>query len=45
MEFHRTKRPVRTASLTQVRQPIYQHSVGRWKNYEHALGELFDALT
>jgi len=44
VEFYRTKRPVCTASRTQVRQPIYQQSVGRWKNYEHALGELFDAL-
>ena len=34
LEFHRTERPVRTASVTQVRQPIYQRSVARWKNYE-----------
>jgi tetratricopeptide (TPR) repeat protein len=44
LEFHRNERPVRTASLTQVRQPIYRGSVGRWKNYEHALAELFAAL-
>ncbi|MGP0063976.1 MAG: tetratricopeptide repeat-containing sulfotransferase family protein [Isosphaeraceae bacterium] len=41
LEFHRTRRPIRTASLTQVRQPIYQRSVGRWKAYERELGELF----
>jgi hypothetical protein len=44
LEFHRTERPVRTASISQVRQPVYQRSVARWKNYEGALGELFAAL-
>ena len=34
LEFHRTERTVRTASLTQVRQPIYTTSVARWKHYE-----------
>jgi hypothetical protein len=41
LEFPRTRRPVRTASLNQVRQPVYKTSVGRWKAYEGALGELF----
>jgi tetratricopeptide (TPR) repeat protein len=45
LEFYRTERPVRTASLAQVRQPIYQRSVARWKNYEHTLVELFAALS
>ena len=44
LEFHRTERPVRTASVTQVRQPVYKKSVARWKNYESDLGELFAAL-
>jgi tetratricopeptide (TPR) repeat protein len=44
LEFHRTERPVRTASVTQVRQPVYKKSVARWKNYEPNLGELFAAL-
>ena len=44
LEFHRTERPVRTASVMQVRQPVYQKSVARWKNYEPALGELFAKL-
>ena len=30
-------RPVRTASVTQVRQPLYRKSVARWKNYETCL--------
>ena len=44
LEFHRTERPIRTASVMQVRQPVYQRSVARWKNYEPALGELFAGL-
>ena len=44
LDFHKTRRPVATASLAQVRQPIYKQSVARWKNYEHELGDLFSAL-
>ena len=44
LEFHRTKRPVRTASLVQVRQPIYQGSVGRAGPYLPFLQPLLDAL-
>jgi len=44
LEFHRNERPIRTASVTQVRQPVYKKSVARWKNYEPALGELFAEL-
>ena len=44
LEFHQTKRPVRTASAVQVRQPVFRTSVGRWKHYEHALATLFARL-
>jgi tetratricopeptide (TPR) repeat protein len=44
LAFHQNRRPVRTASVTQVRQPIYKQSVARWKNYEKALGPLFAQL-
>jgi hypothetical protein len=44
LEFHRTQRPVRTASVSQVRQPVYRRSLARWKNYENELSELFSAL-
>ncbi len=44
LEFHRTVRPVDTASLAQVRQPVYKSSIGRWKNYEHELADLFSSL-
>ena len=37
LDFHKTRRPVRTTSVAQVRTPIYNSSVGRWKNYERPL--------
>jgi hypothetical protein len=42
--FHETHRPVRTASATQVRQPIYKSAVGRWRVYEEHLKPLLGAL-
>jgi tetratricopeptide (TPR) repeat protein len=39
--FHETARPVRTASATQVRQPLYRRGLARWKHYEQDLAELF----
>jgi tetratricopeptide (TPR) repeat protein len=44
LSFHELQRPVRTASVTQVRQPIYKRSVARWKNYEPYLASLFRLL-
>lgn len=44
LSFHQTERPVRTASASQVRQPIYNSAVGRWRVYEGQLGPLLGAL-
>jgi len=44
LTFHTTQRPIRTASVAQVRQPIYGSSVARWKPYEHLLAPLIEAL-
>ncbi|HLW66794.1 MAG TPA: tetratricopeptide repeat protein [Gemmataceae bacterium] len=44
LAFHEVKRPVRTASAVQVRQPVSAGSVGRWKNYEQSLAPLFARL-
>ena len=44
LRFHETARPVRTASVTQVRQPLYRKALGRWKAYEPYLGPLFERL-
>ena len=44
LDFHRTQRRVKTASVSQVRQPIYSRSVGRWRNYESELPFLFRSV-
>jgi hypothetical protein len=44
LNFHTTRRPVRTASMNQVRQPIYRSSVGRWQAYRDHLLPLLTAL-
>ena len=44
LAFHANRRPVRTASVNQVRRPIYTRSVARWRHYATALGPLFTAL-
>jgi tetratricopeptide (TPR) repeat protein len=44
LEFHKTERLVRTASVAQVRQPIYRRSVARWKHYEAVLRPLLERL-
>jgi tetratricopeptide (TPR) repeat protein len=44
LAFHEGKRPMRTASVAQVRQPLYTRSVARWRNYETALAPLFARL-
>jgi hypothetical protein len=45
LRFHESRRSVRTASLAQVRRPIYANSVGRWRNYEKELAPLKAALS
>jgi len=41
---HKTERNVKTASVTQVRQPVYTSSVERWRRYEKFLQPLMTAL-
>ncbi len=41
---HKSERSVRTASVAQVRNPVYATSVERWRRYERHLGPLLDAL-
>jgi len=43
-KFWKTKRSVATASMMQVRQPIYKTSIGRWKKYEKFLEPLIKIL-
>ena len=44
LRFNETKRPVRTASVNQVRQPLYSTSVGRWRMHAAQLPPLLNAL-
>lgn len=44
MRFHELERPVRTASRSQVRQPIYTSSQGKWRSLLPRLGALVEAL-
>jgi hypothetical protein len=44
LSFHETKRPVRTASAEQVRQPLYTSGVGYWRHFEVQLAPLRRAL-
>ena len=44
LEFHRAERPVHTASVNQVRKPIYLASVGRWRAHAEQLAPLLQAL-
>jgi tetratricopeptide (TPR) repeat protein len=40
LEFHRTERPVVTASYWQVRQKMYGDSLQRWRNYRKFIAPL-----
>ena len=44
LAYHRTRRIVKTPSASQIRQPIYSTSVGRWRKYRKHLGPLLDQL-
>jgi hypothetical protein len=44
LAFHETDRPIMTASVWQVRQPLYASSVGRWRHYQRHLAPLLPAL-
>ncbi|MFK2878337.1 sulfotransferase [Rhodanobacter hydrolyticus] len=44
LDFHRNQRVVRTASIAQVRKPIYRSSVARWKHFETHLKPLLDIV-
>jgi tetratricopeptide (TPR) repeat protein len=44
VDFHKTKRSVRTPSSEQVRQPIFRDGLGQWKNFSPWLDPLRAAL-
>jgi tetratricopeptide (TPR) repeat protein len=45
LAFHQTRRTVSTASVVQVRQPIYTSSLARWQPFEAYLGPLQQILS
>ena len=44
IDFHNNERAVMTPSNIQVRQPIYENSMNRWKRYEKHLQPLIEVL-
>ncbi|CAB3783819.1 tetratricopeptide repeat-containing sulfotransferase family protein [Pararobbsia alpina] len=44
MNFHKTRRTVRTASSIQVRQPVYKTSLEAWRPAEEHMQPLLDGL-
>ena len=44
LDFHKTRRSVRTASSEQVRQPIFREGQEQWRHFEPWLGPLRAAL-
>ena len=41
---HENTRPIHTASVVEVRKPVFTSSVGRWKHFEKHLGSLFEII-
>jgi len=44
IDFHKTKRNIKTPSSEQVRQPIYKSATEQWKHFEEYLGPLKKVL-
>jgi Flp pilus assembly protein TadD len=44
LAFYNNPRPVRTSSTVQIRKPLSNRSIGRWKHFAAYLGPLFQAL-
>ena len=44
LDFYKTKRPIKTVSSAQARQPIYKSSLSSYQNYEKYMKEVFNKL-
>ena len=44
LKFYKTKRTVKTASDTQIRNRIYKSSVGYWRNFQPFMNDFFENL-
>ena len=45
LKFYETKRTVKTASHSQVRQKLYKSSIRSWENYKNDLASLSKLIT
>ncbi len=45
LDFHKSRRPVQTPSVVQVRQPIYATSLGSWQPYADHIKTLIEGLS
>ena len=45
LNFHTSETTVRTASMAQVREPVYKSSIGKWQRYRSQLAPVATALT
>jgi len=43
LDFHHLRNVVSTASVWQVRRPLYTSSSGRWQNYQTHLSDIFES--
>jgi len=44
LNFHENPNPMRTASVLQVRKPLYRTSVDRWRKHRDVLAPLYDEI-
>ena len=44
LNFHENKEASTTASTAQIRRPVYQSSIGKWRNYETQLQPMVEIL-
>jgi tetratricopeptide (TPR) repeat protein len=44
LAFHENPNPMRTASVLQVRQPLYRSSVDKWRKHKDLLKPLYDEI-
>ena len=44
LEFYKNKRPIKTASVVQARNPVYKNSINSWMKYKDFLKPLTDKL-
>ena len=44
LDFYKTKRPIKTVSSAQARQPLYKSSISLYQKYEKYMKEVFDSI-